>query len=288
MDEYLTLLGIGLVAGLSGGLLGIGGSVVMIPAMTLALGPSQHLYQGAAMIASFFVAFPSVIEHRRAGAILGPIVRITLPTAVVGVLVGVWISAGPWFEGIYEVRLSRLFGMFLLYEAAYNAYRLYGNHQLAAMDDKAARAIPNWRIAVLVGIPTGLLGGLLGIGGGTIAVPLQQTLLRVPLRKAIANSATTILPLSLIGAFYKNYCNVQAGIPLADSLHLALCLIPTAIIGGYIGGRITHIMPRRILRLVFVVLMCYAGVSLIRKCAQPQHPTTAPVAAAVISQPSAE
>jgi len=285
MGEYLTLLAIGLVAGLTGGLLGIGGSVVMIPGMTLLLGPAQHLYQGAAMIVNFFVVLPAVIEHRRAQAILGPIVRVTIPAAVVGVIVGVWVSAGSWFEGIYEVRLSRLFGVFLLYVAAYNVYRLLGNRRLAAMDTQAARALPSWKIAALIGFPTGLLGGLLGIGGGTIAVPLQQVLLRVPLRRAIANSATTILPLSLIGAFYKNYCNAHVGIPFAESLSLALCLMPTAIIGGYLGGRITHIVPRRALRLAFVLLMCYAGVSLIRRCARLQRPTTAPAVPASVSQP---
>jgi len=286
--EYFTLLAIGLVAGLSGGLLGIGGSVVMIPAMTLFLGPAQHLYQGAAMIANFFVVLPAVFEHRRAQAILVPIIRVTIPTAIVGVIAGVWISAGPWFAGSYQVRLSLLFGVFLLYVAIYNTYRLSGNYQFANMDQQGARSLSNWKIAALVGIPTGVLGGLLGIGGGTIAVPLQQVLLRVPLRKAIANSATTILPLSLIGACYKNYCNAQAGIPLSDSFCLALCLIPTAIIGGYLGGRITHIMPRRKLRLAFVILLCYAGVSLIRRSTCPQCVMTAPATSVVVSQPNSE
>jgi len=285
MCECFTLLAIGLVAGLTGGLLGVGGSVVMIPAMMLLLGPAQHLYQGAAMIVNFFVVLPAVFEHRRAGAILTPIVRVTIPAAIAGVIAGVWLSAGFWFRGHHEVYLSRPFGGFLLYVAAYNVYRLLGDRHYADVDAQTARALPVWKIAAWVGIPTGLVGGLLGIGGGAIAVPLQQVLLRIPLRKAIANSATTILPLSLIGACYKNYCNAQVGIPFVASLHLALCLIPTAIIGGYLGGRITHLVPRRALRIAFILLMCYAGVSLLRRRARLRYPSTAPEASAVISQP---
>ena len=69
--EMLILMAIGLCAGLLGGLLGIGGSVVMIPAMSVIFGPAQHLYQGAAMIVNFFVVIPAVIQHRRAGATRG-------------------------------------------------------------------------------------------------------------------------------------------------------------------------------------------------------------------------
>jgi len=261
----VILMAIGLVAGLTGGLLGIGGSVVMIPGMTLFFEPHQHLYQGAAMIVNFFVVLPAVYKHFRAKAVLKPVVRWTIPFAVLGVLCGVWLSSGWWFRGANEVWLSRLFGAFLFYVAGYNIYRLFGARRLPDMGEAEARRLAGWRIALLVGMPTGLLGGLLGIGGGSIAVPLQQLLLRIPLRRAIANSATTILPLSLVGAVYKNVSNAQAGIPFIESFHLAVFLIPTAVVGGYVGAHLTHAMPRRLLRLAFILLMLYAGYSLVTR-----------------------
>ncbi|MCH9003289.1 MAG: TSUP family transporter, partial [Planctomycetes bacterium] len=63
------MLLIGLFTGVVGGLLGVGGSIVMIPAMTEVIGPDQHLYQAAAMIVNFFVVVPAVYQHRKAGAI---------------------------------------------------------------------------------------------------------------------------------------------------------------------------------------------------------------------------
>ncbi len=267
--DHIGLVLVGLAAGLLGGCLGIGGSVIMIPAMHILLGPAQHIYQGAAMIVNLFVVVPSVVQHRRAGLILGPVVRATIPAALLGVVLGVWISDSRWFHGANEIRLARIFGLFLLYEAAYNVYRLGSGRVLPDMGEEAAAGLPWWRTTLLVGLPTGLIAGLLGVGGGVLAVPLQQLVLRVPLRRAIANSAATIIVVSLVGATYKNLANARAGLEIARSLQLAGVLIPTAMVGGYFGARLTHVLPRRALRAVLVVLLLYCGMSLLKRCEQP-------------------
>jgi hypothetical protein len=116
-----------------------------------------------------------------------------------------------------------------------------------------------------VGFPMGLIAGLLGVGGGIVAVPLQQVILKMPLRRAIANSAVTIVPLSILGAVYKNVANAHAGVDARESLSLALCLIPTAMIGGFVGGRLAHTAPRKALRMAVILLMCYGGVSMLAR-----------------------
>jgi uncharacterized membrane protein YfcA len=264
MDVVIELA-IGLVSGGLGGLLGIGGSVIMIPAMTLVFDQGQHLYQGAAMIMNFFVALPAASQHFRAKAVLRPVIRVTIPTSVAGVLLGVWLSSGWWFHGKNEMYLSRLFGAFLLYAVGYNVYRFFSSYRLPDIDEAAARSIPWWKSALALGLPMGLIAGLLGVGGGIVAVPLQQVILRMPLRRAIANSAVTIVPLSIIGAVYKNVANAHAGVEVRESLLLALCLIPTAMMGGFIGGRLAHTAPRKALRLAVIVLMCYGGINMLTR-----------------------
>lgn len=262
MSVIIELL-IGLASGVLGGLLGIGGSVIMIPAMTAVFGPAQHLYQGAAMIMNFFVALPAASQHFRAKAVLMPIIRVTIPTSIAGVLLGVWLSNGWWFRGTNEAYLSGVFGVFLLYAAGYNVYRFFSSHRFADVTDTDAQAIPKWKAALSVGLPMGLIGGLLGVGGGIVAVPLQQLMLKIPLRRAIANSAVTIVPLSIIGAVYKNAANAQAGVDFTKSLQIALCLIPTAMVGALIGGRLTHTAPRKALRLAVIVLLAYGGIRML-------------------------
>ncbi len=278
MVEYSLLVVIGFAAGLLGGLLGIGGSVLMIPGMTFVLGPAQHLYQGAAMIVNFFVALPAVVQHLRARALLGPVIRVLIPAAVISVLVGVWFSNRTWFRGDNQVYLARIFGGFMAYMVAYNVYRFVSNRRLPEMDTSAAAKVPRWKTALTVGVPMGLAGGLLGIGGGAVAVPLQQVFLRVPLRQAVANSATTILPLSIIGACYKNYANAQVGIPFQKAFILALVLIPTAMIGGYLGGKLTHLLPRRVVRFILIVVLLTAAVGMLCKPFPSEQATSQPVA----------
>ena len=126
----------------------------------------------------------------------------------------------------------------------------------------------NGRRAALVALPTGFLAGLLGIGGGLLAVPLQRRLLRIPIRTAIANSATIIIATSLIGAFVKNYAYATWHAQWTAPLTLAAVLIPTAIVGSLGGSRLTHRLPVRAIKLAFLVLLVLASVRLMYKASQ--------------------
>jgi uncharacterized membrane protein YfcA len=78
----------------------------------------------------------------------------------------------------------------------------------------------------------------------------------MPLRQAIANSATTIIVLSLVGATTKNYAVIADGLdPWWSSIALAAVLIPTAMVGAFFGGKLTHTLPVPKIRLAFIVLL---------------------------------
>lgn len=253
---WLTI--IGLVAGVCGGLLGIGGSVVMIPGMTLVLGPRQHLYQAAALIVNFFVAVPSVTQHVRAKAVRMGVLRMLVPGAVVGAVCGVGLSELAIFRGAGAIYLTGMFGVFLLLVAMKDMRSMFGAKRA---DVGMERGDAWFRGVMLVGLPTGLVSGLLGVGGGVVAVPLQRRLLGVPLRSAIANSAGMIVVLSVVGAGVKHYgiWRHHAEIALGEPLRLALFLIPTAAAGAWIGSRLTHVLPLKWVRIAFVLLLLVVG-----------------------------
>jgi uncharacterized membrane protein YfcA len=259
--ELAVLVLIGLFAGLIGGLLGIGGSVVMIPAMTEFLGPDQHLYQAAAMIVNFFVVVPAVIQHVRARAIAWATVARLLPIGAMAVIGGVAISELRFFAGSGEAYLRGLFGSFLLLISLFELARLF-RPELGVSDEESV-CKPGWGFAAAIAVPTGLVAGLLGIGGGILAVPLQRRLLAVPIRQAIANSAALIIATSLIGATCKNYAYVLEHEGTLRSLGLAAVLIPTAAAGSWIGSRLTHTLPRRTVRTAFLIVLLVAAVRLI-------------------------
>lgn len=260
MAELLIQAAVGLVAGLLGGLLGIGGSVVIIPAMVEYFGLRgaysgnlQHLVQAAAMICNFCIAAPSALAHWRAKAIMPGLIGVLIPFALLGMFLGVWTSNSSLFARQNGAYLTMLLAVFLMYVAGYNLWSYF--HKTDPMAGAEEPRSPASRRVAVVGLPMGFVAGLLGVGGGILAVPMQQILLKVPLRRAIANSSATIVCTALAGAVYKNLTLAQHGVQLWASLQLAATMIPTAMLGGYLGGRLTHRLPRRVLLWVFIVFM---------------------------------
>ena len=90
--EYIILAGVGIVMGFLGGLLGIGGSVIMIPALVFISGENQHLYQASAMIYNFFVGAAAVIVHKKADVLVMGVIKWLIPAAALGITIGVAIS----------------------------------------------------------------------------------------------------------------------------------------------------------------------------------------------------
>jgi hypothetical protein len=264
-DTVLLIL-IGIVAGGSGGLLGIGGSIIMIPGLIRLFGPQQqHLYQAAAMIVNFFVMVPAVWQHYRAKAMLRSVTRWMIPSTIVGIIVGVYASELRVFHGGGQGYLQIMFAVFLVHVVGYNVWRLRTRWRLPAMDDTAARDLSKWRIVVLVGLPTGILGGLLGVGGGLMAVPAQQLALKMPLPRAIANSASTIVWSSILGAVLKNGHLGDHGFTLGQSLVLSACLIPSAMAASWYTSAKVHRWPVSVIRLALIGLLIFASIDVFVK-----------------------
>jgi uncharacterized membrane protein YfcA len=256
LSEFLILIVLGLAAGALGGLLGIGGSVLMIPVLTLVLGRDQHVSQAAAMIVNVFVALPGVFRHHLAVAIEWPVVRRMIPAGLVFILAGVALS-----NTLDAHVLGTIFGVFLLsYVASAPILRALRGRR----DDGDAAPRAGWLHAGGVGAIAGLAAGLLGIGGGVIAVPLLHLLCRLPLRRAIAASATMMCVTSIFGAAAKNLTLARLDLDVAQSLLIAACLVPTAIAGGLYGAGLTHSLPLKWVRLVLHVLLLVAAVKFLR------------------------
>ena len=264
--EYVILSVIGLVMGLFGGLLGIGGSAVMIPAMVIAFGENQHLYQASAMICNFFVAAASIIAHRKAQAMVPEVLKWLIPAAAASIIAGVALSNASVFAGEKSYLLARLFGAFLIYVIASNAFKMYrqmGTKQTKTADQLQRSLKLSPRISLMTGLMTGTGAGLLGIGAGTIATPLQQLFMKMPLKRAMSNSAATIMGVALIGASYKTITLPRHGIAMIEPLKIAAIVIPTAIIGGFVGGHLMHLLPKQLVRAVFIIVLVAAAFRLL-------------------------
>lgn len=259
---------IGLLAGTLGGLLGVGGSVITIPGMAILFGTgeNQHLYQAAAMTANLAVAIPAARRHHHAGALNPPVLRWMLPVAILGIVLGVLASNLHIFEneegGLW---LGRILAIFMLYVVAVNIRKL-----LHLRAGKPRNDMDNARITPLrsgsAGAVMGLAAGLLGIGGGALAVPLQQMLTKIPLRNAIANSSFVMVFSAGIGAALKLFTldqhyptTLDAEPAWQTAVILALILAPTAILGASKGAVLTHKLRVHYVRFAFIMLMIVAA-----------------------------
>ncbi len=109
---------VGLVAGIAAGVAGIGGGVVMVPAMVFLLGFDQHTAEGTSLLAIVFSAVAGTRVHvgnsrvdLRQGLVLGVAGAVTAPAAAQLAL------------SLDAARLQRLFGVLVVYAGARMAWR---------------------------------------------------------------------------------------------------------------------------------------------------------------------
>lgn len=111
---------------------------------------------------------------------------------------------------------------------------------------------------ILIGVFGGLVGGLFGIGGGTIFVPLLVILKRFDTHLAIGTSLAVILPTASVALFR----HTKAG---QVDWHAAVVLAIFAIVGAWLGAGLSVKMDELLLRRLFAVLMIIVAVRLFLK-----------------------
>ena len=236
---------------------------VMIPALVIVFGENQHLYQAAAMICNFFVGTGALVVHKKADVLVVDVVKWLIPSAAAGIIIGVAVSNSRLFAGERSCYLAHLVGAFLIYVVVYNCLR-FGRGRGGADGLDMSGVKRSAVLTILCGVLSGVPAGLLGLGGGVVCVPLQQLLLKMPLKRAASNSAATIASIALIGAFYKNATLGQHGIAVGESLKMAAFIIPGAVFGAYLGGHMMHKLPTRVVRIVFVLIAAIASYKMLR------------------------
>ncbi|MBU6414521.1 MAG: sulfite exporter TauE/SafE family protein [Planctomycetes bacterium] len=243
---------LGLIAGVIGGLAGIGGSLVMIPGLGVIYGydePNrviQHLYMASAMGVNVLVSAPAAWQHGKKGSISIPTVKLILPGMLIGMMCGVWVSdqtPGRWLFAI----LAAFIGLYALNNLLRAARK--------TVEPEAQDARTQWWLYSLIGLFTGFLGGLIGVGGGIVMVPLMQVMCRVPLKLAIGTSSAVMVVSALLGATQKILNLEKHGLEMTQALQLIAIMGPGAMVGGMLGAKLTHKLPLQGLRIAVSILL---------------------------------
>jgi uncharacterized protein len=110
MEESIGALVVGLIGGFAGGLLGIGGGAIYIPAMVLLMNVSQHDAQGASLAAIVATGLVGGITHWRQGNVDARSVRYVAPVAIVAGFGAAFLA-----DALDATVLQRIFAVVVLY-----------------------------------------------------------------------------------------------------------------------------------------------------------------------------
>ncbi len=248
-------IGAGLVGGVLSGLFGIGGGIVLVPLLALALGLDQHRAQGVTLAVMLLpVGLPAVLHYRRSGVrILWTLVGILVLGFLFGVLAGSLLA-----NSIPERPMRWGFVFFLLLVALRMiTQKSGGNAKVGAMDHPTGEY---WIPGLIIGFAGGLASGLLGIGGGLIIIPLVAWWLGFSQTEAQVTSLAVMLPpIGLPGVLV--YAQAQSGFPWALMGGVGLGFAA----GAYLGARGATRIRSTHLRRAFAGLVVLAAVLLALK-----------------------
>ncbi|HHZ17221.1 MAG TPA: sulfite exporter TauE/SafE family protein [Peptococcaceae bacterium] len=107
-----------------------------------------------------------------------------------------------------------------------------------------------------IGLLTGIINGLLGIGGGTILIPALTFLLQKEQHTAHGTSLAIILPTAMVSTFVYQ-ANNHIDWPLAFKIALS------GMIGGYLGANLMEHIPAASLKKLFGIFMAIAGLRMV-------------------------
>lgn len=265
--EAVAIALIGLIAGTLGGMAGVGGSVFILPALHIVFSPLMfgepedpqihHLYMAAAMLVNVAVSIPAALLHHREKAVRTPHLPILIPTTSLAVIGGVFISN---LFGGESLRIILAF--FLILYCIWNLRILLRPRRRAASGQGRIETATPTKLAIC-GILTGLTGGLLGLGGGFLMVPLFQILCNYRLKNAIATSSAVLVVSAAVGATMKISTLPQHHEHIKDALIYVALMAPTGMAGAIIGAKLLHRINVTAVRTVMTLLILIAATKLV-------------------------
>ncbi len=108
------------------------------------------------------------------------------------------------------------------------------------------------------GFLIGVINGLLGAGGGMLAVPLLSKACGLERQEAHMNSVAVILPITLVSVGVYLF---KGSVQLSD----ALCFVPPGLLGALLGTVALGKIPSNRLKLIFGGFMIWAGIRLVMR-----------------------
>lgn len=255
MMLYVWFVIAGAFAGVSAGLFGVGGGMIIVPALvwifTAYHFPPEvvtHLAVGTSLATIVVTSISSLTAHNKRGGVRWEVWRKMALGLVIGSLVGAGIA-----DMIDGKVLQAIIGVGALLVAL----------KMLFFSNKEQLGKPLPPASVQFGAGIGMASSIFGIGGGSLTVPFLNWA-GLPMKQAVGTSAACGLPIALAGAagfawFGQDVVNLPEG--TIGFVHITgfLCISVVSFAMAKVGAKLTHVLPALTLKRAFGVLLLFAG-----------------------------
>lgn len=257
-----SMLIAGVIAGLIAGLLGVGGGIVLVPVMFYLFTAldfdsdvRMHVAIGTSLSTIVATAFSSTKAHYAKGGVDTALLKSWGPWLLIGTVIGMY-----YFSSIKSVQLTFVFSAMTFLIALYMLFGPSGQN-----DEKGM--LPKGPVRWLSGISVGGLSSIMGIGGGSLTVPLLS-FYRYPIRRAVGTAAAAGLVISIPGTVGAVLAGIgQANLPPFSIGYVNLIafaiLIPVTGFFAPIGARIAHSINPKYLRYAFAAFLFFNAINML-------------------------
>lgn len=259
----IACVALGAVAGFLGGLLGIGGGVIIVPALIILLDTSgltggdglmtTLVAVGTSLASIIFTSAAAARAQIRAGMVEWEVVKRWAVPLILGSYLAGFVAA----EMSVEV-LRGLIGVFLLFVSVV---------MLTSWKPSPHRTLPGVGPSIAIAGSAGLVSGLAGIGGGNVVVP-TLVFCNTPVHRATATSSTLGLPIALAGSL--GYITRGFGeTTFADGflgfvyLPAFAAIVAATVLAAPLGVRVAHGLSPTPLRRAFGLLLIAVAIRMI-------------------------
>ena len=263
MEWWLIYLLLGAIVGFFAGLLGIGGGLIIVPALTFVFTAQDfptdrilHLALGTTLATIIFTSATSLYTHNKHAAVNWNIFKYMTPGIVIGTLGGT-VLAGT----LSNMILRMIFTLFIFYAATNMLLKLNSKPGLKPDSDMDYhRRFPGKPGFFAAGSIIGAVSSLVAIGGGLLTVPFL-TMCNIKFQHAIGTAAAIGFPIAVVGTtgYVLNGLMQPQSLPEYSLGYIYLpalgWLVPASMLTAPIGARTTHSTQTATLRKIFVVLL---------------------------------
>ena len=251
---YASFIGIGLAAGLLSGLFGVGGGTVIVPLLVLLLGFDQKLAAGTSLAAIVPTAAIGVISYAVHGAVAWIPAVILAAGSVVGAQIGTRLlprisqTALRWcFVGFLVVVIVSLFLV------------------IPSRDAGLALTWVTGPLLLVLGLFTGVLAGLIGVGGGIVVVPALMLAFGTSDLIAKGTSLLMMIPTAISGTI-GNLRNHNVDLLAAALVGLSACT--TTALGAWLATLVDPFVGN----VLFAVYLAFIAVQMALKAIRGRKP----------------